>query len=486
MTITKDLRHDNRGAVMLTGLFLAFFLVGALWYVIGIGDAIVFRNRMQEAADSAVFSSAAIHAKGMNFVSACNLIMLVMALVHIVAGIIQDVTILACLIPPWIACAAVPGAVRAFRSTSELMKTGITATSNVASAIAIATPWAGTARGFEIGREYGNRGRTGDVNVIALGASNFPGLVSGRANGPAMGLPVRGEKYSELCARIGKDLGSFIALAPIPYAKVAGRFIGTLTGSFLRSRYCNEMLDEQAGGPLVDRLKRVAKRMKKLKIGDRNFDTSTNGGTRDTSSSTNGWSAWFDPGLDRGWGDKGFLVTNYGAENGTDSYQIWAIALNPKYLDTSERKVSVAGSIGKGGRAALDHSEQGASGIGYFAQAEFYYDCGEGWRDDTCDGGVGSYNASFGINWRARLRRLETPNLMAMLVNLGTGKLRGKLEEAFSLMMKQDNPWKDKLLGKIAGASAEFLFRLLTDSAQREVVEQAGRLDTTNITGSYH
>ena len=64
-----SLLEDQRGAVMLTGLFMACFLIGALWFVIGIGDAIVFRDKMQEAADSGAFSSAALHAKGMNFIS---------------------------------------------------------------------------------------------------------------------------------------------------------------------------------------------------------------------------------------------------------------------------------------------------------------------------------------------------------------------------------------------------------------------------------
>lgn len=85
-----SLLEDQRGAVMLTGLFMACFLIGALWFVIGIGDTIVFRDKMQEAADSGAFSSAALHAKGMNFISLCNLVMLVGTIVHIVLGIISD------------------------------------------------------------------------------------------------------------------------------------------------------------------------------------------------------------------------------------------------------------------------------------------------------------------------------------------------------------------------------------------------------------
>ena len=79
------------------GLCMACFLIGSLWFLIGIGDAIVFRDNMQEAADHAVFTSAVLHAKGMNFISACNLIMLALIFFHILLGIVNDILFLACL-----------------------------------------------------------------------------------------------------------------------------------------------------------------------------------------------------------------------------------------------------------------------------------------------------------------------------------------------------------------------------------------------------
>jgi hypothetical protein len=69
------LMADQRGAIMVMGLFMATMLIGAMWYMKGIGDAVVFRDRMQEAADHEVFSSAAVHARGMNLISVINLVM---------------------------------------------------------------------------------------------------------------------------------------------------------------------------------------------------------------------------------------------------------------------------------------------------------------------------------------------------------------------------------------------------------------------------
>src|SRR4051812_41998505 len=68
-------RTDQRGAVMVMGIFMCCIIVGALWYVAGIGDAIVLRERSQEIADAGAFSGATLHARGMNLIVLLNLVM---------------------------------------------------------------------------------------------------------------------------------------------------------------------------------------------------------------------------------------------------------------------------------------------------------------------------------------------------------------------------------------------------------------------------
>lgn len=69
------LRGDERGAIMVMGIFMCTCLVGALWYLASIGDSILYRERMQEASDAIVFSDAVLHARGMNLIVLINLIM---------------------------------------------------------------------------------------------------------------------------------------------------------------------------------------------------------------------------------------------------------------------------------------------------------------------------------------------------------------------------------------------------------------------------
>ena len=67
--------RDTSGAIMVMGVFMAALMVGIIYYVKGIGDAISFRERMQDAADSGAFAAAAVHARGMNLIALINITM---------------------------------------------------------------------------------------------------------------------------------------------------------------------------------------------------------------------------------------------------------------------------------------------------------------------------------------------------------------------------------------------------------------------------
>ena len=66
---------DQRGAILIAAVFMATFLVGCLWYVMGVGDAILYRQRMQDGADAVAYAGAVYHARGMNIIAMLNLVM---------------------------------------------------------------------------------------------------------------------------------------------------------------------------------------------------------------------------------------------------------------------------------------------------------------------------------------------------------------------------------------------------------------------------
>ena len=49
----EGLIQETGGAMMLLSLFMALFLIGTLYYILGVGDAVIYRRIMQDSADAA-------------------------------------------------------------------------------------------------------------------------------------------------------------------------------------------------------------------------------------------------------------------------------------------------------------------------------------------------------------------------------------------------------------------------------------------------
>lgn len=79
----ESLRYHDGGAVMILGLFLALGAVAGMWCLIGIGDAVLARDVAQEATDSAAFTNAVVHARGMNAISFINMVLMAFVMVYL-------------------------------------------------------------------------------------------------------------------------------------------------------------------------------------------------------------------------------------------------------------------------------------------------------------------------------------------------------------------------------------------------------------------
>lgn len=67
--------RDERGAMMVICVFFAVFAVSMLYLAIGAGETVLFREHLQDAADSAALSGAITHARMMNLLVLINLVM---------------------------------------------------------------------------------------------------------------------------------------------------------------------------------------------------------------------------------------------------------------------------------------------------------------------------------------------------------------------------------------------------------------------------
>ena len=91
LTPMSSVKIDDSGAIMVISPIMACAMIGLMWYMIGLGDALIWRDRSQEATDSMAFSSAAIHAHGMNIIAFINIVMSILTAIYLLAAIVYNI-----------------------------------------------------------------------------------------------------------------------------------------------------------------------------------------------------------------------------------------------------------------------------------------------------------------------------------------------------------------------------------------------------------
>ncbi|MBI5512387.1 MAG: hypothetical protein HY909_01385 [Deltaproteobacteria bacterium] len=120
-TTARSLTEDDSGAIMVIGVFMAALVTGFLYYIVGIANTIIYRERMQDAADAIAFSGAVMHARGMNLIALINIIMGLLMAIWMVLRIVQTALLAAIVVCGLGACIpAVPALVAAERIVDQI------------------------------------------------------------------------------------------------------------------------------------------------------------------------------------------------------------------------------------------------------------------------------------------------------------------------------------------------------------------------------
>jgi hypothetical protein len=414
-----NLQNDTRGAVMFMGVFFACFLIGSLWFLIGIGDAVVFREQAQEAADSATFASAVLHAKGMNL----NLVMFGLTILYVLGGLVVDLLL---------AVTPFGGFGVTFRVAQQvdnlaslyrdrfLLPIGLPTGGKVGTGVARLAAWAGTFASFSPGSTYG-------VKTRAFSTSNVPGFAASSALALATSVISKNKKpnaYSEAVATAGRKLG-----LPVETQK-AEELCGNgaaLIVSFVRSKVI-QLLSTLFG---LGEDTTVAKAITAAAVYVANWLGSVVKGMHCAAKFASGavglgqWlaskafkvyepkSAWGDDNI----GPKKFFAT---ARNASEWMQVYGSA-SGTLNDTEGSKVSIAYRI-KAGEGVESPGSPGEQI--YTAQGEFYYECGDKWSSNACNGVITTFpQALYGMNWRARLVRYRGIQLTTLAGTVGATAL---------------------------------------------------------------
>jgi len=288
----QNLTQDSRGAILIVGIVFGVLLVGALWHIAGIGDAIAWRERAQDAADAGAFENAVWNARGMNVIVAINIVMsLVLCILVIWRTILILVTV--ALVVAAILCVVTLGtgcgfATAVARVEGFMLRNDDKVATNVirilaamnASQVAVAsvTPIVGAARGTintqgayavsYVATESASLLPSVNPKGIQTLANCFKGAKAGKIpkkdkddaaksrldksidfyqtflSNPRMGigtsLPIQTESYSVLCTKAGEavlnNIAGVLERMGVPAGAVEGidkakTFLGAVVGS---------------------------------------------------------------------------------------------------------------------------------------------------------------------------------------------------------------------------------------------------------------
>jgi hypothetical protein len=437
-------------------------MVGALWYLAGIGSAIIYRERMQEGVDAVAFSGAVLHARGMNLIVLINLVMaailairVAMRAAQLAAVVIGTVLSLIPVVGTGLATPFFGGAKlleSSIRATRPAIDQALRGLSTVQNAIARIVPPASLAGSFQVGERY--------APVVETSAAGSPLSIRD-------GLPIAEDTEDKLCNKAGQAVASVLLMAmpdevPTPVIEGIRGAIGGLVsagGAYFcemgtgggppdisndlnrgsddacvkereklvqdanqaRQRYddactrlnCTTTTVSAAEQAELDGLARdrdIAQqavddfdhdqcvREKRQKARD-TFNEKMGGGEAQTSKNGQGMTP---------------KKVRDGWRNGIRDAQVLAVATgNTDSLRAGERGTRVGAW-----RTPLEFRVPESARFS-LAQAEFFFDCNGPWNQPDCNG---SGESMWRFRWRARLRRYNAPfEGMTTLTNVMAG-----------------------------------------------------------------
>ncbi|MBI2396037.1 MAG: hypothetical protein HYV09_41120 [Deltaproteobacteria bacterium] len=285
----SSLIGDRRGAVLLISVFMAAFLVGALWYAIGIGDAAIYRQYMQDGADAVAFGSAVYHARGMNIIALINLVMaaVLMVLVAFKIGqlLLAAANLASCLLGAFLnpicdlTTAAMPPYANLVMKVEKIVDKILRILYQTSNAVAIGMPWVAEGKAILVAKQYQPTVDSGFMLSISLVPGKVESAIGGLVasdkkttagggtaaggstkkpskGGQRWGLPVQDDEYANLCKRAAKNV-THLVFAPFKFlpgfgtlAGAVEKFAGGLVSSFVGAfpgYFCGDMSDMAKG-----------------------------------------------------------------------------------------------------------------------------------------------------------------------------------------------------------------------------------------------
>jgi hypothetical protein len=475
------LRRDQRGAILVPAVAMGAMLVGALYYVASVGDAVIFRTQLQDAADTTAFKSAVWHANGMNMITVLNVIMSIALGVFALLRIVEVIVLALCLIPPIFPVASKvleTLAIRVERAIFNGVDKTLLVTHNLEKGVSMLTPWVafGAAKSTPTAAETiwpVSLSLVPPVEFPARLESKLPGNVGVPrlpANGPAA-LPLQQDKFGNLCAKaftiLPKQLVAWLDGVKIPLLgnqlkkttdavlnDVATKVLGVGDGIFCQPAVgafgtLIEMAADKLCGFANEKTESAEQAQADFEAEEERKREQANGGdsTRDngadsnrTGTQTSGRSSSSRSGSSRGGAAGGGnicadvmkpflakLTDQLTFDRNVASAAMWAPAANGSPTTHVWSYAQATPRMWQTDRQGIAMAARGSKVPdigdipGASALGEFYFDCAAGW-EHACE-----WDAMWAPGWTARLRRYRPP--LRELADVGLNAVDVMLDE---------------------------------------------------------
>jgi hypothetical protein len=448
--MSRHLFTDDAGNTTIPALFAGGFLIGGIFYLVGLGDAMVFHETMQDAADATSFAPSVMHARGMNVLALVNLVMsailAILVAVKIVQLLLLAATVIACALPLNPYCPLLSSWQSPFSSfvkvTDRTVSTVNKGLYKSESAIAKMIPVIGQAKAGAASRKY--------APIVEGGFVANVSLVPGGANDGRWGLPVEDEKYENLCVHASENVKDilFKPLRFLPGANVIVqpimKFVSGLIDQLVRSfpgYFCGGAAGGigSLGGTFKDIAKqgiaKVAESACKQAMKSAPTGQVPGGGTGSPlsmASCTSGLSASFAS-ISGGSSLTGSKQTSKRlyepAAMGSDYYASYGFVFSHHLEKTDPDAGLAAASWDRMPPKVLSGELDRLMSQTQFSKSEFYYDPRRG--GPTAAGAL-TEESMLNMRWRARLRRYRPPTgeSQRLVSGSGLGSILGSIRTA--------------------------------------------------------
>lgn len=355
MNVAK-LRRDQRGAVLIIGMLSTPLLVGAIYYVVSIAEAVHQREALQVAADAGAMAAVVPEARAMNAIAVINWLMVAITTVTIPTRALLPAYAFVASLPcaDQCSCKIVMDAKRAHKELKqrsdrleERAKTLLEALDQAQKSLAKEAP--------EAGEESAKSNLEARQDELPSGAQME---IHGSSLSPQScryGLPVEDDKFDQVCKRAQ------------PWVM---EFAFRIASDTLKS------MGQCKSGPLA------------LALAMPDLQNPT--GSRVCKEKKNAPCSGSGPHPKKVYKE---------AKNGNDWMQVWSEVTG----DINDRGRQ---GVAFGAPTTQSKDPKKEMGLG-FAQAEIFFDCTGGWS--SCNGS--DEKAMWDSKWRARMRRVHKPEI---------------------------------------------------------------------------